>query len=92
MPSKSEQYRTSEPKRECSLITTLYAMQRHPTPPPKSRAERRRGKMQQTIEKAGAKAEAILRKLVESGKLQPGSLGKVSPPACNHVTGSATVA
>lgn len=33
--------------------------------------------MQQTLEKAGAKAEAILRKLVESGKLQPGSLGKV---------------
>ncbi len=40
--------------------------------------------MQQSIEKAGAKAEAILKKMVESGKLHPGSLGKVSTLAPNH--------
>ena len=35
-------------------------------------------KMEQRLEKAGAKAEAILTRLMRSGKLLPGSLDKVS--------------
>ena len=61
---------------------TQYAMQRYPTPPPRTRAVRLRMKMEQRLEKAGAKAEAILTKLMQSGKLLPGSLDKVGvcPP------------
>lgn len=48
-----------------------------PVPGPRTKAMRKRGKMLQSLQKAGAKSEVILLKLVECGKLQPGSIDKV---------------
>lgn len=50
----------------------------HSAPAPKTRAVRKCEKMLQTLRKASAKSEVILVKLVERGKLQPGSLNRVS--------------
>ena len=55
----------------------IYGLQRYPAPPSRTRDIKRRTKMQQSIEKAGTKAETILIKLVECGKLLPGSLDRV---------------
>ena len=49
----------------------------HPAPAPQARAVRKREKMLQSLQKATAKSELILLKLVECGKLQPGSIDRV---------------
>ena len=60
-----------------SLLTAQLCLGGHPAPGPRTRAVRKRGKMLQSLQKASAKSEAILLKLVECGKLQPGSIDRV---------------
>lgn len=59
-------------------VASAQITQAYPAPPPKSRAVRKRDKVLQTLEKASAKSEVILIRLMECGKLQPGSLERVT--------------
>ena len=60
-----------------SLIADQLSVKSHVAPSPRTRAVRKRIKMLQSLQKASAKSEVILLKLVECGKLQPGSIDKV---------------
>ena len=62
----------------CKRMTTVVLhVKSHPVPSPRTRAARKREKMLQSLQKASAKSEVFLMKLVKCGKLPPGSIDRV---------------